>query len=145
MEDLPREENQVTLHDKLDMYGMPTPKVTHRYHDMDIQALQYALSKCAVILQACGAEIKEYSRAHRDILGNYTFHLMGTCRMGVNENDSLLNKYCRSHAVKNLYVVDGSVFPTSAAVNPTLTIQANAHRVAEHIVDAAKRFELQKP
>ena len=144
VEDLPREENRVTLHEKLDMYGMPAPKVTHRYHEMDIQALQYGLSKCAVILQACGAEIKEYSSAHHDILGNYTFHLMGTCRMGTNENDSLINKYCRSHAVSNLYVVDGSVFPTSAAVNPTLTIQANAHRVANHIVEAAKRLELNK-
>jgi hypothetical protein len=58
--------------------------------------------------------------------------------MGHDENDSLLNKYCQSHAVPNLFVVDGSVFPTSAAVNPTLTIQANAYRVAAHIIKLGK-------
>ncbi len=142
IEDLPREENRVTLHDKTDMYGMRAPKVIHKYHEMDIEALQYGLSKCAVILQGLGAEIKEYSKAHSDISENYTYHLMGTCRMGHTENDSVLNKYCQSYAVKNLFVVDGSVFPTSAAVNPTLTIQANSHRVAQHIIDSVGRREL---
>ena len=142
IEDLPQEQNRIELHEsQVDIYGMPSPKIFHRYHQMDIDAMNYGLSKCAMILQAAGAEIKEYSRAHKDISANNTYHLMGTCRMGFNDESSVLNQHCQSYSVPNLFVVDGSVFPTSAAVNPTLTIQANAYRVADYIVQSVKRME----
>jgi choline dehydrogenase-like flavoprotein len=57
--------------------------------------------------------------------------------MGNDPGSSVLNKDCRAHEVDNLYAVDGSPFPTSTGVNPTLTIMANAWRVAESI--AARR------
>ena len=56
-------------------------------------------------------------------------HQVGTLRFGTDPARSVLNSDCRSHEVENLYVVDGSVFPSSAAVNPALTIAANALRV----------------
>jgi choline dehydrogenase-like flavoprotein len=55
-------------------------------------------------------------------------------RMGNDPTSSVLNKDCRAHEVDNLYAVDGSPFPTSTGVNPTLTIMANAWRVADFIV-----------
>jgi choline dehydrogenase-like flavoprotein len=54
---------------------------------------------------------------------------------GIDPRDSVLDPYCRSHDLKNLFVVDASFFPSSAAVNPGLTIAAQALRVADHIQD----------
>jgi choline dehydrogenase-like flavoprotein len=51
----------------------------------------------------------------------------------------VLNKWCRAHDVDNLYVLDGSCFPTSTGVNPSLTIMANAWRCSEHIARVAAR------
>jgi choline dehydrogenase-like flavoprotein len=55
--------------------------------------------------------------------------------MGNDSDTSVLNRDCRAHEVDNLYAVDGSPFPTSTGVNPTLTIMANAWRVAEGIAN----------
>ncbi|MGF1514600.1 MAG: GMC oxidoreductase [Elainellaceae cyanobacterium] len=60
-------------------------------------------------------------------------HQCGTCRFGEDPETSVLDVNCRAHDVDNLYVVDGSFFPSSSAVNPTLTIVANALRVADHL------------
>ncbi|PJF37885.1 MAG: dehydrogenase, partial [Phototrophicales bacterium] len=59
-------------------------------------------------------------------------HQCGTCRFGEDPATSVLDLNCRTHDVDNLYVVDGGFFPSSAALNPTLTIIANAIRVGEH-------------
>ncbi len=62
-------------------------------------------------------------------------HQCGTCVFGENSTTSVLNINCRTHDVNNLYVVDGSFFPSSAAVNPSLTIIANALRVGDHLLE----------
>ena len=64
-----------------------------------------------------------------------TTHQCGTLVFGNNPRESVLDAYCRSHDVGNLFVVDASFFPSSAAVNPALTIAAQALRVADHIRD----------
>ena len=69
-------------------------------------------------------------------------HLHGTCRMGDDPARSVLDRWCRSHDVPNLWVVDGSVFPTSGGYNPTLTILANAYRVADYFATEAKKGAL---
>ena len=61
------------------------------------------------------------------------WHLMGTARMGTDPEQSVVNEWGRSHDVKNLFIVDGSIFVTSAGVNPTRTIQALALYVADNI------------
>lgn len=65
-------------------------------------------------------------------------HQCGTCRFGENPDKSVLDLHCRIHEVDNLYVVDGSFFPSNAGVNPTLTIIANALRVGEHLIERLK-------
>jgi choline dehydrogenase-like flavoprotein len=60
-------------------------------------------------------------------------HAVGTVRMGTDPETSALDAECRFRGTENLYVVDGSAFPTSAAVNPSLTIAANALRAGEQI------------
>ncbi|WP_218082480.1 GMC family oxidoreductase [Anthocerotibacter panamensis] len=62
-------------------------------------------------------------------------HQCGTCRFGEDPTTSVLDLHCRTHDLDNLYVVDGSFFPSSAAVNPTLTIIANALRVGDHLLE----------
>lgn len=60
-------------------------------------------------------------------------HQCGTCRFGTDPDSSVLNLNCQTHNIDNLYVVDGSFFPSNSGVNPTLTIIANAIRVADHL------------
>lgn len=61
------------------------------------------------------------------------WHQVGTCRFGTDPQNSVLDLNCRTHDIENLYVVDGSFFPSLGGVNPTLTIAANALRVADHL------------
>jgi len=61
------------------------------------------------------------------------WHLLGTCRMGEHAAESVVDCWGRAHDVDNLFIVDGSTFVTSAAVNPTTTIQALALRTADYI------------
>ena len=60
-------------------------------------------------------------------------HQNGTIRFGRDPRDSALDVHCKAHELDNLYVVDGSFFPSSGAVNPALTIMANALRVGDHL------------
>ena len=62
--------------------------------------------------------------------------------MGDNPATSVVDRWCRSHEVPNLWIVDGSIMPTNGGYNPTLTILANAYRVADHFVTEAKRLSL---
>jgi choline dehydrogenase-like flavoprotein len=62
-------------------------------------------------------------------------HQVGTCKFGEDPKTSVLDLDCRAHDLDNLYVVDGSFFVSSGAVNPTLTIVANALRVGEHLIE----------
>jgi choline dehydrogenase-like flavoprotein len=64
-------------------------------------------------------------------------HISGTLRFGEDPHTSVLDPFCRAHDVENLFVVDASFFPSQGAINPALTIAANALRVADHIKSAA--------
>ena len=66
---------------------------------------------------------------------NEVTHQCGTCRFGEDSKTSVLDINCRTHDVDNLYVVDSSFFPSSTALNPSLTIMANALRVGEHLIE----------
>jgi choline dehydrogenase-like flavoprotein len=66
---------------------------------------------------------------------NNVAHQCGTCRFGTDPKTSVLDLNCRTHDVDNLYVVDSSFYPSSAALNPTLTLLANALRVGDHLLE----------
>jgi choline dehydrogenase-like flavoprotein len=72
-------------------------------------------------------------------------HQNGTLRFGDDPNSSVLDRNCKAHELDNLYVVDASFFPSSGAVNPALTIMANALRVGDHLLDrlGAKAIQMQ--
>ncbi len=65
-------------------------------------------------------------------------HQCGTARFGTDKKNSVLDPFCKTHEIENLYIVDGSFFPSSGAVNPSLTIMANALRVGEHLLEKFK-------
>ena len=71
--------------------------------------------------------------------GGQIIHEVGTCRMGDNPRTSVLNPYCQSWDVKNLFVTDGSVFVSNADKNPTLSILALAWRTCDHILEEMQR------
>ncbi len=100
------------------------------FHENDKKIVEHARAKMKEILGAAGGE--ELWTAER------TAHILGTCRMGTDAKNSVVNRDCRSHDISNLFVCDGSVFPTSTAVNPSLTIQAIAARTADRIADLAQ-------
>jgi choline dehydrogenase-like flavoprotein len=88
------------------------------------------------ILESAGAEILSVSDEPR------TNHELGGCRMGDDPKRSVVNRFCQSHDVPNLYVCDGSVFPSASEKNPTHTIMALAARTADHIAERLRKKEV---
>jgi choline dehydrogenase-like flavoprotein len=134
---LPQERNCVTLAEERDQYGLPIPRVTYSYCDNDRRLIQHALKFMREALEAAGAE---------DVWDETddTCHLNGTARMGEDPRTSVVNSDCQCWDVPNLWICDGSVFPTVGGVNPSLTIQAIACRTADRIKALAGRGELSR-
>ncbi|MBF0501819.1 MAG: GMC family oxidoreductase [Candidatus Riflebacteria bacterium] len=143
IEDLPQESNRVVLHETdIDAFGVPRAKVIHQYHQSDRAAATVTLTRARQILEASGAVRLWDEDIPHDVTDDYTYHIMGTCRFGHTDRDSVLNKFCQAHSVKNLFVIDGSWLPTCGGLNPTLTYQANGYRVGEYIVREAQKLGL---
>jgi choline dehydrogenase-like flavoprotein len=127
-EDLPEEHNRVTLDPTLeDSDGIPAPKITYRYSDNSLKMLAHGLARAEEVMHAAGAREVTSSGPLR-VSG---WHLLGTARMGNDPATSVVNGWGRCHDVKNLFIVDGSIFVTAGGVNPTSTIQALALYVAD--------------
>lgn len=135
MDDLPNEDNRVTIDDSLlDSSGIPAPKVTWKpMADID-KAVDFFTERVKEVHTAAGAAEVHVS----DVGQDFGWHLLGTARMGTDPENSVVNEYGRAHDVENLYVVDGSVFVTSGQTNPTGTVMALALRTAEHMVANAQ-------
>jgi len=132
---LPDEANRVTLADDKDQYGLRVAQITYKWGDNDKALIQHALEQMGRSIEAVGA--RDMFRQEDD-----TNHLGGTARMGNDPARSVVNADCRSWDIPNLWVCDGSVFPTVGGVNPALTIQTIAMRTASRIGILAKRGEL---
>lgn len=132
---LPQERNCVSLADEVDQYGLRIPRVTFSYGDNDRAMIDHALNFMDRSLEATG--VADRWRETDD-----TCHLNGTARMGDDARTSVVDADCRSWDIPNLWVCDGSVFPTVGGVNPSLTIQAIACRTADRITVLANRGEL---
>jgi len=129
-EDLPEECNSVELDPDLkDSHGIPAPRITYRIGENTLRMAEHAIARATEMYEAAGA----YD-VHSEFPMRWAgWHLMGTARMGRDPARSVVNEWGRSHDVKNLFIVDGSVFVTSGGVNPTSTIQAIALYVADNI------------
>lgn len=127
---LPTDNTFVTLSDKVrDKWGDPVAKIRIDNHPHDIEVGKYIAQRAENLLRAAGA--KEVSSS---ISGGAPSNLQaGGCRFGNDPKTSVLDKNCKAHEVKNLFVTDGSFMPTGGSVPLTWTIYANSFRVAEHI------------
>jgi choline dehydrogenase-like flavoprotein len=129
-EDLPEETNTVTLDPELtDGNGIPAPKVSYRVSDNSRKMLAHAVERATEALTAAGA----VETVAEPLFRGAGWHLLGTARMGTDPKTSVVNERGQAHDVKNLFIVDGSIFVTAGGVNPTSTIQALALYVADNI------------
>jgi choline dehydrogenase-like flavoprotein len=137
-EDPPQAHNRIAFHPtEKDGYGLPVPVVEYTEHPNSAAMKEHGRKQCEKIYGALGATRIE---SRPDIGGGC--HNMGVARMSENPADGVTNRWGRLHEMPNLFVSDGSLFTTSAAPNPTLTIVALAIRQAEHIADAMGRREI---
>jgi choline dehydrogenase-like flavoprotein len=134
-EDAPQLGNRVDLDPTVrDVHGVPAPRVTYRPHRFEIRARRFYVPWMKQVLAHAGAE-RIFTAPCETLLGDppTSRHVMGTLRMGPDPATSVVAPDGRFHDVDNLYACDGSVFPTSGGWNPTLTIFANALRIAHGI------------
>ena len=123
-EDLPSTDNRVTLD--------PAGRIRLEYRPNNLKAHHRLVRETTRILRRLGYWlVVRHSHGSRN-----TTHQCGTLVFGSDPRRSVLDPFCRAHDVENLFVVDASFFPSSAAVNPGLTIAAQALRVADHIKEA---------
>jgi choline dehydrogenase-like flavoprotein len=129
-EDLPEEHNRVTLDPILkDSDGIPAAKIDYTISENTRRMMEHGIARGEEVLTAAGAR---HTHTSRTVL-NSPGHLLGTARMGNDPERSVVNGWGRCHDVKNLFIVDGSVWVTSGGVNPTSTIQAVALYIADQI------------
>jgi len=127
-EDQPQFANRIFLPDNYDFSKLSSPSIWHDYSQRDLAALKALIGAGKKIMSKTGSMF-QYVHHIR------TFsHSAGTVRMGIDESTSPLDKNCNFRGIENLYVVDACFMPTSAAVNPSLTISANALRVGDHLL-----------
>lgn len=128
---MPTDECYVSVDSELkDKWGVPVGKIHLNSHKQDLVTGEILAQKAVSVLEAMGAEEISY-----EISDSPPPNLVaGGCRFGNDPETSVLNKVCRAHEVKNLYVSDAGFMPTGGSVPYTWTIYANAFRVADAIV-----------
>lgn len=138
-EDLPDMENRVVLDsEQTDSDGIPSPKIIYRTSENTRRLMDFNLARARDAHEAAGATEVHITPLMRDC----GWHIMGTARMGLDPAESVINEWHRAHDVPNLYVIDGSAFVTSAAVNPTATITALTLRATEQLIANRKNQEV---
>lgn len=134
---LPVESNRVDLDPEVkDAWGLPAMRITTTSHANDFKSMEFFRQKSLEVLNAAGA-LTVWADPIADSTGGA--HSRGTCRMGNDPKNSVVNKFHRAHDVPNLFIVDGSSFVTGGRNHPTMTISALAFRAADNLVRAARR------
>jgi choline dehydrogenase-like flavoprotein len=126
---LPSPKNFLELSEEKDGLGIPRPLVHFSYGENETRMMEHASGLLTAAWQCAGAsDIWSFPRSA---------HTIGTCRMGADPEQSVVDPHGRSHDVANLWVCDNSVFPSALAANPALTIMALALRTAGAFLDEA--------
>lgn len=134
-EDLPNPENRVIIDSELkDADGIPAPKVIYRCDENSRNLVKWHEEHAAISFREAGA----YETIKAPDSRETGWHILGAARMGLNPETSVVDGFGRAHDVPNLFVIDGSVMPTSGPVNPTGTVAALALRNAEAIVNSRR-------
>ena len=137
---LPMESNTIDLDPEVkDAWGMPAIRVTYKDHPDDLANARFLQDRADEVLQAAGALETWKVPVTESTIG---VHLLGTCRMGNDPKTSVVDRYHRTHDIRNLFLCDGSSLVTGGRGQPTMTIQALAFRAGEHIARFAKANEI---
>jgi choline dehydrogenase-like flavoprotein len=137
-EDPPQASNRIAFHEsERDQYGLPVPILHYEYHPNSEAMFEHSSMASKKLFESLDGRKVVSQKA-----GGGGCHNMGVARMSASPADGVTNRWGQSHDIPNLFVSDGSVFTSSAAANPTLTIVALAIRQADHIVERMSRKEL---
>jgi len=139
-ETLPRPENRITTAGSpLDRYGVPQAKIEYEIGDNELKMIDRMHEVVDEIFHAMKAEV--LPRERHGPFGS-AIHEHGTCRMGADPKRSALTPFNQMYDVRNVFVVDGSAFPSATEKNPTLTILALSWRATDWLVEQMRRGEL---
>jgi choline dehydrogenase-like flavoprotein len=131
-EDLPRESNRVSLDsEQSDEFGLPIVSVRYKTDENSRRLMAFHQERARESLETAGA----YETITAPFIRDTGWHLLGTARMGTDPDTSVVDPWGRTHDVPNLFIMDGSVWPTSSGMNPTATIVAMALRGCERLVE----------
>ncbi|HEY1066441.1 MAG TPA: GMC family oxidoreductase, partial [Pirellulales bacterium] len=131
MEEFANENNRIQLGDGLNRLGLPQTRLRFHRAPGFTEASQRHLGRMRKILEDMNVVVNEVG-----VLSQRGDHAAATCRMSMCEKTGVVDKNLRVHAVDNLYVCSNAVFPSGAAVNPTLTVTALSLRLAEHLASS---------
>ena len=134
-EQTPTRESNISLSEEKDIYGMPKAKINWEISESDLRSLDKYYDLCKNFLTKdnnANFTINKEDIAWKKRLASAAHHL-GTARMGANQKNSVVDKNLRVHGSKNLYISDGSVFPTSGNANSTYTIMALSMRLGSYL------------
>jgi choline dehydrogenase-like flavoprotein len=135
---LARYENHVRIDpDVVDAWGIPALHIDTKYTDNEFNMARDAVDTSIELATAAGFEV--LAKNYDPNPPGYSIHELGTCRMGDDPKTSVLNKWCQSHDIKNLVVVDASSFVSGGWQNPTMTIAALAMRASEHLAEEMRQ------
>jgi choline dehydrogenase-like flavoprotein len=138
-EDLPDESNRVVLDPELkDGDGIPAPKIIYRMSENSYRLLRFHQERARESLKAAGA----HETIVAPLIRETGWHLLGTAKMGVDPASSVVDAWGRAHDIPNLFIFDGSIWPTSSGMNPTATIAALALRCSDHLVRSRSNQEV---
>ena len=135
---LPRYEHRVSINKTtVDAWDIPVLHIDTRYTDNEFNMAKDAVDTSCELAEAAGFEI--LAKNDEPNPPGYSIHELGTCRMGNDPRTSVLNPWCRSHDIKNLFVVDGGSFVSAGWQNPTMTILALSMRASEHLAEQMRQ------
>ena len=142
-ETLARAENRVEIDPTgvVDAFGIPVLKVHMAFGENEKAMMKDMAASAAEMLEAAGATSIR-PNLDLDTVPGWGIHEVGTARMGSDPKTSVLNAFCQSHDVPNLYVMDGSCFVSIACQNPTLTIMALAVRSTDALLERMRTGEV---
>ncbi len=125
----------------VDAFGIPVLKITMAFGENEAAMMKDMATTAAETIEASGAKfVRPFQRP--DAVPGWGIHEVGIARMGDDPTSSVLDQFCRTHDVNNLYVMDGSCFVSIACQNPTLTIMALAVRATDSLMDRMRKGEV---